>query len=130
MHILYTYVIFFFSYYLPSGSIPRDSTEFPELYSITLFLTHSKCNSLHLPNLNSPSIPLPLHSLLGTTILLSLAVICFCFLDRIICVIFWILQISDILWYFYFSFWLTSFSMRISSSTHVAQMTLFYLFYG
>ena len=69
---------------------------------------------------NSPSIPLPPHFSLATTSLLSLAVIGFCFVDRIICAIFKIPQISDIIWYLSFSFWLTSLSIRICRSIHVA----------
>ena len=51
---------FFFSYYLALCSIPRDGPEFPVLYSRTLLLLHSTCNSLHLPTPNSQSLlPLP-----------------------------------------------------------------------
>ena len=53
----HTHTLFLFSYYLPSWSIPRDWRQFPALYSRTSLLTHSKCNSLHLPTPNSPSIP-------------------------------------------------------------------------
>ena len=51
--------IFFFSYYLPSYSIPRDWTEVPVLYSRTSLLIHSKCNTLHLLTQNSGSTPPP-----------------------------------------------------------------------
>ena len=54
-----------------------DHTQFPVLYSGTPLPLHSKCNSLHPPNPNSPSITLPPPSPLATTSLLSLAVICF-----------------------------------------------------
>ena len=49
--------ILFFSCYLPSCSNPRDWTQFPALYSRTPLPIRSKCNSLHLPTPNSPSIP-------------------------------------------------------------------------
>jgi len=48
----------FLKYYLPSCSNPRDWTQFPVLYSRTLLLIHSKCNSMYLPTPNSLSIPL------------------------------------------------------------------------
>ena len=67
-----------------------------------------KTQNVHPPH--SSSFPLGNHksTLLGHD--------CFCFVDRIICVIFQILQISDIIWYLSFSFWLTSLSMRIFTS--------------
>ena len=55
--------------------------------------------------------------------------VCFCFTDSFICAIFGVPHISDIIWYVFFSFWLTSFSMRISSSIHVVAngIIIFYL---
>ena len=44
---------FFFSYDLPSWSIPREWIEFSALHSRTSLLIHSKCNSLHLSIPNS-----------------------------------------------------------------------------
>ena len=55
---MYIY-IFFFSYHLPSWSIPRDWIWLPVLYSRTSLLIQSKYNSLHLKTPNSQSIPLP-----------------------------------------------------------------------
>ena len=56
----HTYIkTFFFSYSLPSWSIPRDGIEFPVLYSRTLLLLHSQCHSLHLQTPNAPSSPRP-----------------------------------------------------------------------
>ena len=75
----YIYIHCFFSYCLPSLPIPRDWTQFPVLYSRTSLPIHSKCNSLHLPTPNSPSIPLPLHSPLATTSLFSKSVSLFLF---------------------------------------------------
>ena len=44
----------------------------------------------------------------------------FCFVDSFICAMFQIPHVSDNVWCLSFSFWLTSFSMIISSCTHVA----------
>ena len=44
---------FFFSYYLPSQSIPRDWIEFPVLDSRTSLLIRSKWNSLEFPSWRS-----------------------------------------------------------------------------
>ena len=49
---------FFFSYCLPSCSTPRDWIVSCAVEQ-DLFAFCSKCNSLHLPTPNSPSIPLP-----------------------------------------------------------------------
>ena len=65
---------FFFSYYLPSYSIQRDWIQFPMLYNRISLLNLSKCNSLHLLTLNSPS-----PSSLATTSLLSMSVSLFPF---------------------------------------------------
>ena len=45
--------------------------------------------------------------------------VCFCFVDKFICVIFQIPHINDIIWYLSLSFWLVSLSMIISMSIHV-----------
>ena len=56
----YTYIYtFFFLYSFPLWFISGDWIQFPVLYSRTLLFIHSECNSLHLPNVNSLSIPLP-----------------------------------------------------------------------
>jgi len=54
--------------------------------------------------------------------------VCFCSVDRFICAIFYIPHISDIR-YLSFSFWLTSLSMKISSSIHVAANGIISLFF-
>ena len=95
----YTYIFFFFWYYFPSCSNPRDWTESPVLNSWTSLLIHSKCNSLHLPTPNSPSLPLPLpeHPWQPQACTLGPWSICFCFIDRIICapfLTFWTLFFS------------------------------------
>ena len=79
IYIFYIY-IFFFLYYLPSCSTPRDWIEFPisvaedlslvgwtSLLYRTSLLIHPKCNTLHLPPPNSPSIPLHPASPLATS---------------------------------------------------------------
>ena len=58
------------------------------LYSRISWLIHPKHNSLHLPTPNSLSIPLLHPPPTATTSLLSMSVICFCFIDRIICALF------------------------------------------
>ena len=68
-----------FLYYLPSCSIPRDWIQFPALYSKASLHILSKHNSLHLPNPNSPSIPLLPPSSLAPTSLFSLSVSLFLF---------------------------------------------------
>ena len=78
----YIWVFFFFHSYLPPCSNPRDWTEFPVLYSRTLLLIYSKCNSLHLLTPNSRSVPFSPHLPTGKTRLLSMSMICFCFADR------------------------------------------------
>ena len=70
---IHTYT-FFFSYDLPSCSIPRDGREFPVLYSKTGWLIHSPCNNLHPPTPDSQSLPLPSPSLSATTSLFSMSV--------------------------------------------------------
>ena len=57
---------FFFSYYLPSCSIPRD---WIELYSRISLLFYSKCNSWYLLTLNTQFIPFPLPPVWRTSIL-------------------------------------------------------------
>ena len=48
---------------------------------------------------------------------------------KLICIIFLDPRICDIMWYLSVSVWLTSLSMTISMSIHVAQMTLFCSFF-
>ena len=49
--------IFPLLHYLPSGSVPRDWTQFPVLCCRTTLLIHSKCKSLHLLTPNCLSTP-------------------------------------------------------------------------
>ena len=92
-------------------------TQLPVLYNWTPLPIHSKCYTLHSWTPNWYTLLPPL-SLLATTSLLSMSVICFCFVDKIISATF---LDSTYKWYhMFFSFWPTSLSMRISSSIHVA----------
>ena len=50
--------------------------------------------------------------------------------DRFTYAIYYIPYINDIIWYLSFSFWLTSISMRISSSIHVDANGISLSFYG
>ena len=123
---MYTYIIFlilsFIMFY------PKRLNIVPCAISRNPLLVHSKCNSLRLPTLNSQSIPFPPLPLASTS-LLSMSVICFCFVDRIICAIFQIPHRSAIIWYLSFSFQLTSLSMKISSSIRVAENGIILLFF-
>ena len=75
--------------------------QFPVLYMMTFLFIHSKCsNNLHLPMLDSQSIPLPPHIPPWQPQICSLWV-CFCFVDRFICGIFQIPYKSDSIWYFF-----------------------------
>ena len=53
-----------------------------------------------------------------------------CFVDRLICVIFYTPYISDTIWYLPFSFLFTSLSMIISSCIHVGANGIISFFYG
>ena len=66
---------YFFSYYLPSWSIPRDCIQFPIIYSKISLLIHSKCYNLTLLTPDSQSIPLPPPSFLVTASLSSMPVL-------------------------------------------------------
>ena len=75
---------FFFSYYLPSWSFPRDWLYIvPCSVQQDLLLIHSEWNNLHLPTPNSPSIPLPLPSPWATTSLFSVSASLFLFCRRV-----------------------------------------------
>ena len=88
------------------------------LYSGTLFYIYSIHKNLHLLVPASYSIP-PQHPHHWQPPVCSLCPwFYFCFIDRFICVLFYILPIKVIMWYL--SFWLTSFSMIISSCIRVA----------
>ena len=56
--VIYGFIyVFFFSYYLPSCSIPRDWIQLPVLYSRSSLLIPSKRHCVHLPTPDSPSVP-------------------------------------------------------------------------
>ena len=87
-----------------------------------------KCNSLHLPTLNSLSILLCTSFPLATTSLLSMSVSLFLFYRWVHLCHFYILHISYLIWYLSFFFWLASLSMRSLIASMLPQMALF--FYG
>ena len=119
---------FFYSYYLPSCSITSDWIYFPMLYNRISLLIHSKCYCLPLLTPKFQSIPLP--PLPWQPQVCSLCLwICFFSVDMFTCALYYIPEISDIIWYVSFSFWLTSLSTRVSSSIHVAAngIILFFL---
>ena len=121
LHIyLYT---FFFLYCLPLRSTPKDWIQFL-CCSKTSLLVHYKCNSLHLLTPYSSYILLSPPSLQQTQICFPCLRLCFCFVDSIICALFWIPHISDIIWYLSFSFLL---SVIFSFASMLLQM-VFYSF--
>ena len=95
------------------------------LYSRTIFILNIRvCIYQH--QMLSP--PLPCPPPLAATILFSMPVGCFCFVDRFTCVIVYIPHTSVVI-YLSFSFWFTSLSMIISSCIYVASngITSFFL---
>ena len=120
---------FFFSYYLPSCFIPRDWMQFPVLCSRISLLICSKCNSLYLLTPNSQAIPLLPPYYLATTSLFYMSMICFRFVDMLICAIIQIPCVSEII---YLSFSFELLSMRISSCVHLAAnaITVFFSMNG
>ena len=88
------------------------------LYSRISLLIHSKGNSLHLLTLDSQSIPGPppppwKPQVCSPSLWVS-------FLWKGLFVLYIRFQVCDIIRYLSFSFWLTSLSLRVSSSIHVA----------
>ena len=113
---IYIWLIYYLFLILSSIMVyPRRSGIIP----CTVQVGHSKCNSLYQLTSNSLSIPLP-----PPPWLLQVSSPCLCVyfysVDRIVCAIFYIPHISNIIWYLSFSFWLTSLSMRIYNCNHVA----------
>ena len=102
---IYIYT-FIFLYYLPSWFIPRSWIQFPVLYSRTSLFIHSKYKSLHLLTPYSQSIPQHPFSLWQLQVFSLCLQLCFCFVDRFICAIFYIPHISDSIVYLFFSFFL------------------------
>ena len=117
----YIHIFILFSHYPPSCSITSNETEFPVLYSRISLLIHSRCNHLHLLTPNSKSIPLP-HPTppWHPQVCSPCPWICFFSEERFICTVYETPDISDTIWYLSFSFWLSSRSVRVSSSIPVA----------
>ena len=103
------------------SSRPRDPTRVSHIVGRRFYcLSHQGShpimyNGCHLLIPNSHSIP----SLIPLPPDNCRSVLCFCFIDKFICVIFQIQCLSGIM-YLSFSFWLTSLSMIISRSIHIA----------
>ena len=96
---------------------PGDWIQFPVLYIRTLLFIHSKCNILHIPTPNSQSIPIPSPLPLGK----HKSVLYVCVSISVICAIFQIPHIIDILQYLsFFDFFQISISIIFSRSIHVA----------
>ena len=55
--------------------------------------------------------------------------VCFCFVDKFICVIFYVSHVSDIIWHLPVSVWLTSLSMIISRCIYVAANGIFHFWF-
>ena len=120
---------------LSCNKVTQSHTHFPVLYSRIPLPIHARYNSLYPPN---PQNVLPSHSLLfphprnskssllGHT--LFLFSVCYFYIGSSL-PYFRFHKKSDILWYLSFSFWLSSVSMRVSGSIHVAANGI-RLFYG
>ena len=115
-HIGNSYILF--SYSFPLWSIIGDWIWFPVLYGRTLWFIYFLFSNLYLIILN-PNLSLfhPLSPLVTISCLLCLWIF---FINKFICVIFYVPHISDIIWYLFFSFWLTSLSMIISNCIYIA----------
>ena len=96
----------------------------------TSLLIQSKCNSFHLPTPNSLSIPLPSPLLPATTRVLSMSLIFFCFLNRIICAIIKIPHITGIICYCLSLYDLLHVVWEYLVASMLVQMALFCPFYG
>ena len=109
--------------------VPLQVIEHSFLCYRTSLSIHSKCNSLHLLTLNSQSILLPHLPPWRPQLSYPCLWVCFCFVDRFICAIFYIPHISDIIQYLYFTFWRISLSMRISGSIQVAANGIIFIYF-
>ena len=114
----YTYIYILFHIIFHCVFITGFWIQFPMLYSRPLLFIHPICTGLHLLIQNSHSIHSPALFPLGNH--KSILWLWVCFKDKFVCVMFQVLRISDIIWYLSFSFWLSSLSMIISRSIHVA----------
>ena len=78
---------------------------------------HSKYKSLHLLTPYSQSIPQHPFSLWQLQVFSLCLQLCFCFVDRFICAIFYIPHISDSIVYLFFSFFLSFFHLFRAADT-------------
>ena len=110
----YTFFFIFFSIMIYHGILNIVPYAIQQGLVMYLFCIQ-QFGSANLKLLIYPSSTSP--SPLRNTSLFSLPV---CFIDKFFCVIFQIPHISDVIWYLSFSLRLTSLSMIISQSIHVA----------
>ena len=88
----------------------------------SVLLIRSVCNSLHLLSPTSWPIWAPWQPEVCSLCLW----VCFCFVDKFICVIFYVSHVSDIIWHLPVSVWLTSLSVIISRCIYVAANGIFH----
>ena len=110
--------IYTFFFKLFSTVFLSQDFEYSSLCYRTLFFIHPICTSLHLLIPNSHSIHSPAPFPLGNHE--SILWLWICFKDKFVCVMLQVLHVSDIIGCLSFSFWLTSLSMIISRSVHIA----------
>ena len=97
------------------------------LYSRTLLFIYLIYTNLYLLIPNSQFIP-PHPSPFWQLTVCSLCLwICFCFVDKFICIIFWIPHVSDVIWYFSLSDWLHLVWSSVAPSMWL-QMVFFHSF--
>jgi len=117
---LFIYIYVIYIYYFPLWFMIGSWIWSPVVYNGALFFTHSVYNKLHLLVSKSQSIVPPTSPPLSQPLVCSLCLwVCFCFIEKLIRIIFQIPHISDI-WYLSLSLWLTSLSMIISRCIHIA----------
>ena len=113
------------SFYQAPSQVPRHSSQcYTEGCHCLSIPKATVC--IYYPKFQVP--PTPSTSLLVTTSLFSMSMI-FISVERFICAIYQIPDISEIIWYLSFSFWLISLSMRVSCLIHVAANGIFFLWW-
>jgi len=126
---LYIYTHSFSLKFFSHVDYQRMLVELSMLFIRSLLANHSMYLSVHMPVLNSHSIPLPLHLSPLVIIIFQSLWVCFYSANKFICILFKVPYISDIIWCLSFVVWLALLSMIISSSIHVMEKTLFHSFW-
>ena len=98
--------IFLFLYHHPWWSIPRDWIYTSMCYTVGPHWLSILNVIVCIYKSQLLGHPTPLCSLPATIVFSLCLGVCFCFVERFISAIFWIPNISDIIWYLSFSFWL------------------------